>query len=806
MKKDTFVIKGMTCTACASAIEKQLNKMETIDMVQVSYASEKLTITYDEKNITVSDIKRVVDKLGYELILNDIKTTYKIKGMTCTACSSTLEKKLSKMEGVSAVTVNYATETLAICFDESLFNSSILKEIVEKLGYEILIEDSDDEIIVESNQLHIQMVISLIFTIPLFYISMGSMLGLPIPIFIDPNRYALRFALIQLLLTIPVVIVDRKFYLVGFRTLFQKNPNMDSLVAIGTGAAFIYSLYATYMIYNGSIHYSHMLYFETTAVILTLVTLGKYLEENSKRRTSSALKKLMGLRPRTATVIRGGVELIVSLNDVMVDDVILVKPGEKIPVDGIIVSGYSTIDESMLTGESMPVEKTCASLVYAASLNKTGAFTFKATRVGKDTALAQIIKLVEEAQGSKAPIAKLADVISRYFVPIVILLAIIAPLLWYFVGNETLIFSLSIFISVLVIACPCALGLATPTAIMVGTGLGAQNGILIKSGEALESAHHTNMVVFDKTGTITKGKPVVTDVITDLNENELLQIAASCEKNSEHPLGEAIVNKALENNITLVEVVHFNAIPGHGIEARIEECNILLGNKKLLKLNNIDCSSYETYALDFAIEGKTPMFVCRDSILVGLIAVADVVKDTSKQAIEILHKNNIKVAMLTGDNEATALAIAKVVGIDVVLADVLPEQKANSIKDLQNKGFHVAMVGDGINDSPALAQANIGIAIGSGTDVAIESADIVLMHNDLIDVSRALKLSESTMRTIKQNLFWAFIYNLLGIPVAMGILHLFGGPLLNPMIAGAAMSFSSVSVVTNALRLRKIKL
>ena len=547
------------------------------------------------------------------------------------------------------------------------------------------------------------------------------------------------------------------------------------------------------------------LYFEAAVTILTLITLGKYLEAVSKGKTSEAIKKLMGLAPKTATVIRDNKEIIVSVDEVVVGDIVLVKPGKKLPVDGEVIEGSTAIDESMLTGESIPVEKSVGSNVIGASINKTGFIKYKATKVGKDTVLAQIIRLVEDAQGSKAPIAKMADVISSYFVPIVIGLAILSAIVWLIAG-ETPIFALTIFISVLVIACPCALGLATPTAIMVGTGKGAENGVLIKGGEALEITHKIDTIVFDKTGTITEGKPVVTDILTKNKEKDvLLSLAASAEKGSEHPLGEAIVRAALEKKLELKTLNNFNAIPGHGIEVTIDKDNILLGNLKLMKEKNIDVEEFKLDSDKLANEGKTPMYIAINNKLEGIIAVADVVKPSSFEAIKELHNMGIKVAMITGDNKKTAEAIAKQVGIDIVLSEVLPEDKANEVKKLQGQNNKVAMVGDGINDAPALAQADIGIAIGSGTDVAIESADIVLMRSDLMDVIVAIKLSKATIRNIKQNLFWAFGYNVLGIPVAMGVLHIFGGPLLNPMIAAAAMSLSSVSVLANALRLKKFR-
>lgn len=628
---------------------------------------------------------------------------------------------------------------------------------------------------------------------------------MPLPKIIDPMVNPMNFAVFQIILTVPVMAIGYKFYLIGFKNLIKLSPNMDSLIAVGTSAAFLYSVFGMYKIATGDTSYAMHLYFEAAVTILTLITLGKYLEAISKGKTSEAIKKLMGLAPKTATIIREGNEIVIPIDEVVVGDIILVKPGEKLPVDGEVIEGSTAIDESMLTGESIPVEKIVGSNVIGASINKTGFIKYKATKVGRDTALSQIIKLVEDAQGSKAPIAKMADVISAYFVPIVIGLAIFSAIAWLIAG-ETPVFALTIFISVLVIACPCALGLATPTAIMVGTGKGAENGVLIKGGEALEITHKINTIVFDKTGTITEGKPVVTDIVSRGKENNiLLALAASAEKGSEHPLGEAIVRAAIEKNIELKSLENFNAIPGHGIEVVIENESILLGNLKLMKERSIDIGELRGEADRLANEGKTPMFIAINNSLEGIIAVADTVKPSSINAIKELHNMGIKVAMITGDNKKTAEAIAKQVGIDIVLSEVLPEDKANEVKKLQGKDDKVAMVGDGINDAPALAQADIGIAIGSGTDVAIESADIVLMRSDLMDVIVAIKLSKATIRNIKQNLFWAFGYNVLGIPVAMGVLHIFGGPLLNPMIAAAAMSLSSVSVLANALRLKKFK-
>lgn len=802
-----FKIGGMTCSACANRIEKVVSKMDGVKEANVNFATETLTVNYDDKIITKAEIEQKVEEIGYKVEKNIQSHTYKIEGMTCSACASRVEKVTNKMPGVENAVVNFATEKLSVSYDADAVSFGDIKAKVEKAGYKLIREDEQKveekkKKLDEKGKLLWRLILSLIFAVPLLTITMGHMIGMPLPKIIDPMMNPLNFAIIQLVLTIPVMIIGYKFYYIGYKNLFKLSPNMDSLIAIGTSAAFIYSLYGTYKIYIGDGSYAMSLYYEAAVTILALITLGKYLEAISKGKTSQAIKKLMGLAPKTATIVRDGKELVIPIDEVIVGDIVIVKPGEKLPVDGEVIEGATAVDEAMITGESIPVEKTVGSKVIGASINKTGFIKYKATKVGKDTALSQIIKLVEDAQGSKAPIAKMADIIASYFVPIVIGLAILASIGWL-VAGESGVFALTIFISVLVIACPCALGLATPTAIMVGTGKGAEYGVLIKGGEALEVTHQIDTIVFDKTGTITEGKPVVTDIITTtISEDELLSIAASSEKGSEHPLGEAIVKGAEERNIKFKEISNFKAIPGHGIQVEIEGKVILLGNKKLMTENSIEIGDLGVKSDKLANEGKTPMYIAINNKLEGIIAVADTVKPSSKEAIENLHKMGIKVAMITGDNKKTADAIAKQVGIDIVLAEVLPEDKANEVKKLQEKGSKVAMVGDGINDAPALAQADIGIAIGTGTDVAIESANIVLMKGDLRDVTTAIKLSKATIRNIKQNLFWAFGYNVLGIPVAMGVLHIFGGPLLNPMIGAAAMSLSSVSVLTNALRLR----
>jgi len=743
------------------------------------------------------------------------KEIISIGGMTCAACVSRVEKAIKSLAGVVNVSVNLATEKATVTYKENKITLSEIEKTIETIGYHVIKTNSDkvideDKIRKEKEikTLWIKFIIAAIFSLPLFYIAMAPMITfvkLPFPNSLNPMHYPFIYALVELMLVIPVIGVGYKFYTVGFKALIKKSPNMDSLIAIGTTSAFLYSLYNTILIAKGNTELVESLYYETAGVIITLILLGKTLESISKGKTSEAIKKLMGLAPKTAIIEKNGIEKEIPIAEVKKDDIVIVKPGTKIPVDGIILEGSTAIDESMLTGESMPIDKKVGDNVYAASLNTNGLIKFKATKVGSDTVLAQIIKLVEEAQGSKAPIAKMADIVSGYFVPIVCVIAVIAGVAW-FLGTNDLEFALKIFISILVIACPCALGLATPTAIMVGTGKGAEFGILIKSGEALETAHKINTIVLDKTGTITEGKPSVTDIITiEIDEKRLLQIAASVEKGSEHPLGQAIVKKAMEKNISLLKVNNFKALTGKGVEAKIDDIKVLIGNYQLMKESSIVLKPLEDNSNKLATDGKTPMFVAFDNKLVGIIAVADVVKKNSKKAIEKLHKMGIEVAMITGDNKKTADAIAKQVGIDRVLSEVLPQDKANEIKKLQAENKKVAMVGDGINDAPALAQADIGIAIGSGTDVAIESADIVLMRNDLIDVSIALELSKKTIRNIKQNLFWAFAYNVIGIPIAAGLLYLFKGPLLNPIIAAMAMSLSSVSVLTNALRLKRFK-
>ena len=700
----------------------------------------------------------------------------------------------------------------------------IQKSWCNKVGKE---EDISEKKAKEIKEQKIRLIISAIFSIPLFYISMSPMIKfvkLPLPEILSHHSNPQIFSIVALILCIPVMVSGYKFYTLGFPALFRGAPNMDSLVAIGTTASFVYSVYSSVLSFIGLNPHGDNLYYESAAVIITLVQFGKYLEARSKGKTGEAIKKLMGLQPKTARIIENGEEKEIKIEDLKVGNILIVRPGEKIPVDGEIIEGYSSVDESMLTGESIPIEKNIGDKVVGASINKTGTFKFKATKVGEDTALAQIIKLVEDAQGSKAPISHIADVVSSYFVPAVISIALISGIAW-FIAVHNFVFSLTVFVSVLVIACPCALGLATPTAIMVGTGKGAELGILFKNAEALELSQKINAIMFDKTGTLTEGKPYLTDIISnDKSDKErLLLLTASAENGSEHPLAEAIVREAKEKNIKLLPIENFKALSGFGIDAIIDKKRILIGNKKLMEKENISVESFFNETEKLSKEGKTPMYVAEDGKLLGIIACADKLKEDSVDTINRLHKLNIKTVMITGDNKNTAEAIANETGIDIVLSEVLPEEKSNEVKKLQDKNYIVAMVGDGINDAPALTQANVGIAIGSGTDVAIESADIVLVKSKTEDVVTAIELSKATMRDIKQNLFWAFCYNVLGIPVAAGLLHIFRESLinsaignflvaimgedllLNPIFAALAMSLSSVCVVTNALRLNFFK-
>ena len=744
------------------------------------------------------------------------KKEYKLSGMTCAACAMTVEMAVKDLETVEDVSVNLATERLSL-LPKAGFDSQQVLDAVAEAGYQAEEKGKDrlshvsEEATMKAKELERkkqELLILLVTALPLLYISMGSMVGLPLPSLLDHMAHPLVFVLSQLLLTLPAVWIGRGFYQRGFRNLIKQHPNMDSLIAVGTSAAFFYSLYSVSQVFLGHHAFVHQLYFESVAVIIALVLLGKYLESSAKGRTSQAIQSLLELVPSQATVIRYGEAVTIDTEDIRVGDIIRIKPGERMPVDGLVTEGQTFVDESMMTGESVPIEKKVGDTITSATINQNGSIDYQATRVGSDTTLAQIVRLVEEAQGSKAPIAALADKISLYFVPIVLSLATLSALGWYFLAGESLSFSLSIFIAVLVIACPCALGLATPTAIMVGTGKGAENGILIKSGQALEAAYQLDTIVLDKTGTITVGKPSLTDLVPlgAFNRSDLLQLIASAEQHSEHPLAQAILEAAEEEGLDLLPVSHFEAMVGRGLSAQVEGKQLLVGNESLMKEKNIDSSVFQEQLLELSQEGKTAMFVAVDGWLAGILAVADEMKSSSLSAVQKLQSMGLEVIMLTGDREETATAIAQKAGIQKVIAGVLPDGKVAAIKNLQEAGKKLAMVGDGINDAPALVQAAVGIAIGSGADVAIESADVVLMHSDLQDVVKAIKLSQATIRNIKENLFWAFAYNTLGIPIAMGLLHLFGGPLLNPMLAGLAMSLSSVSVVANALRLGRFKM
>lgn len=813
MQTTKLRINGMTCASCAQASERAVKKLPGVENASVNFATEILSVNFDASSTDVNAIKLAVAKAGYEAVdeAGEKKAVIPIGGMTCAACSAAVERAVGKVAGVKSVSVNLATERGEVVYDPGTVRLSAIKQAILNAGYQPLAIEAEGSVDARKDAkekeivtLKTKLAFSAAFAFPLLYIAMGAMLGWPIPAFMNAMNFPLRYALIEIALVLPVITAGYRFYVVGIRAIVHGAPNMDSLIAMGTSAAVAYSLYGTVRISTGDFKMVNNLYFETAGIIITLILLGKTLEAISKGKTSDSIKKLMGLRPKTATVIQNGEEVEIPIDEVAVGDIVRLRPGDKVPVDGEIVTGRTAVDEAMLTGESMPVEKGPGDAIVGASINKNGSVTFRVTKVGEDTALSRIIKLVEDAQGSKAPIAALADVVSGYFVPIVFGIATVSAGLWLVFGAGV-VFSLTVFVAVLTIACPCALGLATPTAIMVGTGKGAEYGVLIKSGKALEIAHTIGTIVFDKTGTITKGKPEVTDIRVEsgFDENETLALAASAERGSEHPLGESIVREADARSLEKYDASDFEAIPGRGIKATVRGKSVILGNEKHMSGNGVTVDG--SFADSFAADGKTPMHVAIDGEYAGVIAVADVVKESSARAITALHEMGLEVVMITGDSSKTAQAIAKRVGIDRVLAEVLPQEKSAEIAKLQNEGKRVAMVGDGINDAPALAQADVGIAIGSGTDVAMESASIVLMRSDLMDVPTALKLSKSVIRNIKQNLFWAFGYNVLGIPVAAGVLHIFGGPLLNPIIAAAAMSLSSVSVLTNALRLRNFK-
>lgn len=747
-----------------------------------------------------------------------MKQKFDVTGMTCSACSAHVEKSVSKLEGVQCVNVNLLQNSMVVEYDDNTLGTTDIIHAVESGGYgasvqgETKTQEAPKNVAAEEmHHMKRRLIASFCFLIPLFYISMGHMMGAPLPAILLGDENVMIFALTQLFLTIPVLIINKKYFVVGFKALWNKAPNMDSLIALGSAASVVYSVFAIYsMAYamgHGDLmtahHYGMELYFESAAMILTLITVGKYMETRSKGKTSEAISKLMDLAPKTATVLRGGVEQEIPVEEVVTGDTIIVKPGQRIPVDGKIIEGFSAVDESAITGESIPVEKQVGDTVIGATVNKSGYFRMTATRVGKDTTLSQIIALVEEAGASKAPIAKLADKVSGVFVPVVITIAILAAVIWFVAGNQPFSFALSIGIAVLVISCPCALGLATPTAIMVGTGKGAEYGILVKSAESLEIAHQVQTVVLDKTGTLTEGKPVVTDVVLakGILRNRLLKQAAAVEALSEHPLAEAIVAYAKEKEVSFEKAENLQATAGQGVEADVAGKHILAGNLKMMRERGIQLGEWEAKAVELAEAGKTPLFFAENETFLGIVALADTLKPTSKAAVDAFHQMGIEVVMLTGDNKRTAEAIAKELDIQVI-AEVLPQDKEREVRRLQEQGKKVAMIGDGINDAPALMRADVGVAIGAGTDVAMESADIILMKSDLMDAVTAIELSHATIRNIKENLFWAFFYNACGIPLAAGVFYPFLEWKLNPMFAAAAMSFSSAFVVGNALRLR----
>lgn len=799
--KDSIKIGGMSCASCSARIESVLNKKDGIIQANVNLALEQANIEYDSEKISLKEVKESIQKIGFEVIeADDDKSNLelKISGMSCASCSSKVEKKVSELNGVLKCHVNLATEKASVHIDTTKTNSNEIIKFINNLGYEAskIQEDSSDyekdRREKETKRLKKELITSIVLSSPLILAMLLSLINIDIPF--------LHNEIFQLIVATPVqFIIGFRFYKNAIHALKAKSANMDVLIAMGTSAAYFFSIYNGFFNPEQSGRMMKDLYFEAAAVIITLIILGKYLESVAKGKTSEAIKKLMGLKPKIALVERDGKELEISIENVEVNDIVIVKPGEKIPVDGLIITGNSSVDESMLTGESLPVEKKIGDSVIGSTINKFGMIKFKATKIGKDTALSQIIKLVEDAQGSKAPIQKIADKVSGVFVPIVIGISFITFILWYFISGD-LTGGIVSAVSVLVIACPCALGLATPTAIMVGTGKGAENGILIKGGEHLETTYKINSIVLDKTGTITNGKPEVTDVyiLGKREEKELLKLAAIAEKGSEHPLGESIYKKGKDEFGSIPDAEEFEAVSGKGIRAIFNGEEILIGTRKFIIEKGINIDKLEDKISSLEDQGKTAMLMAINNYVESIIAVADTLKDSSKSAIKELKKMNIEVYMITGDNQRTAKSIASQVGIDNVLAEVLPENKAKEVEKLKNQGKIVAMVGDGINDAPALATADVGMAIGTGTDVAIESADITLMSGDLNGILAAIKLSRKTMGKIKQNLFWAFIYNIIGIPFAA-----FG--LLNPIIAGGAMALSSVSVVTNSLSLKRFK-
>lgn len=813
MSEKTFDIEGMTCSSCQVHVEKAISGIEGVKRVDVNLMTHKARVEGDVSN---EDIEKAVADSGYKVVYkaeDSLKTVnLKIVDMTCSSCVANIEGALSTLDGIDKAVVNLMAEKAIVTYNPDKVKLVDIIKVIEGQGYGALREEdvedlSEDEVHAQNRAEKRDLTISLIFAAIILYVTMGQMFAykLPLPGFVNPDTQPMNYAILQIILTAPVVWINRAFFTRGFKTLFKGHPNMDSLVAIGTGSAILYSFFGVYKIAMGNHMFAHHLYFESASVILALIALGKYMESISKSKTTSAIKALLNLKPDMAILLRDGEEIEIDSDEIAVGDLLVVKPGSSIPMDGIVIEGSSSVDESMLTGESLPVDKALDDEVVMGTMNINGRMIIRASVDNKETKLSKIIELVENAQNEKAPIAKMVDKVSGVFVPVVIVIAIVSGLLWFAFTRDVEL-SLTIFVTILVIACPCALGLATPTAIMVGTGVGAQNGIFIKSAESLEEASHIDTVVFDKTGTLTHGKPVVTDISTEMDDKAFMSVVGSIERMSEHPLAQALVMGAKELGSEFNGVENFNNLVGRGVEGEYDGKMLYVGNEKLMAEQNIDITTYVDAISSFAKDGKTAMIATLEGEVIGVVAVADTIKDEAKQTVKALLDMNIDVIMMTGDHKDTAAAIAKQIGIDHVLAEVLPDEKASNIELLQKEGKKVMMVGDGINDAIALVQSDVGIAVGTGTDVAIESAKIVLMKDNIKDVVGALALSKATMRNIKQNLFWAFAYNVIGIPFAAGVFRiLFNGPLLDPMIAGAAMALSSVSVVSNALRLRKFK-
>lgn len=801
----TYHVDGMTCSACSAAVERILNRQENIEKAQVNLVLNQVSIT--AKKECLEEWQKALEKGGFSMseIAHTKQIDLDIEGMHCAACSASIERVVHKMDGVERCNVNLVMNSAQVVYDPKKVKLQEILQVIAKAGFGASVKVKKEEAKVEKKPYRIY--VTLLLSLILLYIGMSHMLGnikLPLPDIIHYDTNPLNFALIQFLLASVILLIGKNFFTHGMKSLFHGSPNMDTLVAIGTGSAYLYSLYSLYQIMMGDLHAVHRLYFESAGVVVALVMFGKFLEARSKEKTTGAIQSLLSLRPKEAILWKENKEIVISMDEVSLGDILVVKAGDHIPLDGYVMEGTSSVDESMLTGESMPIDKGIQDSLIGGTINLDGRLLMKVTALEEDSMLSKIIKMVEDAQGKKAPIARIADKISLVFVPTVMTIALLAAIAWYIV-NQDVAFSITIFVSVLVIACPCALGLATPTAIMVGTGKAAQLGVFIKSGEALEETCHIDTIVFDKTGTLTKGKPVVTDILSSMREEELLGLAASIEAGSKHPLSKAILQKAESYQLVIDPAKEIQTLNGYGMHGMCYEKLVLIGNRKLMEKEKIAVDAYLEQEKNLLMQGKTVIWIAYDSIVVGLIAIADEIKVESKQVVEALKQQGIDVIMMTGDNEITAQAIAKKAGITHVIAQVLPDGKANEIAKLQEAGKQVAMVGDGINDAVALTKSNVGIAIGSGSDVALESADIVLVKDNLEDVLQAIRLSKAVIRNIKQNLFWAFFYNSLGIPIAAGLLYVFGGPLLSPVFAGAAMAFSSVSVVSNALRLRKFK-